>query len=65
MRSYMYAYGYRRPAQARHALRHTDLSRIPCNDCDTCRIQCTMGFDVREKIMDIARIKDVPADFLV
>jgi predicted aldo/keto reductase-like oxidoreductase len=65
MRSYMYAYGYRDLAKAKDAVRHLDLTRIPCQDCGTCRVaDCPMGFDVKEKVLDIARIERVPRDFL-
>lgn len=65
MRSYMYAYGYKRPALAAETLQSLDLSKLPCGDCNSCNVQCTMGFDVRGKILDIARIQKVPQDFLV
>ena len=52
-------------AKAKEALRGVDLSKIPCSSCGECRVECTMGFDVKAKIEDIARIKDVPDDFLV
>ena len=65
MRSYMYTYGYGKLAKAKEALRDVELSRIPCSTCDECRVECTMGFDIKQKIEDIARIKDVPDDFLV
>jgi predicted aldo/keto reductase-like oxidoreductase len=65
MRSFMYAYGYRDLAKAKDAVRHLDLSHIPCESCDGCRVSaCPMGFDVRGKVLDIARIRDVPEDFL-
>jgi predicted aldo/keto reductase-like oxidoreductase len=65
MRSYMYAYGYRNLAKAREAMERIDLFHLACNDCATCSVKCTMGFDVRDKIKDISRIKDIPAEFLV
>ncbi len=65
MRSYMYAYGYRDLAKAREAAESMNLSRPACNDCATCSVKCTMGFDVRDKVLDISRIKDIPEDFLV
>ncbi len=65
MRSYMYAYGYKNPAKAKETLQFLDLSNLACNQCPTCHVQCTMGFDVRDKVIDIARIKHVPKDFLV
>jgi hypothetical protein len=61
----MYAYGYKNPANARETLQFLDLSNLVCNRCTTCHVQCTMGFDVRDKVIDIARIKHVPKDFLV
>ena len=65
MRSYMYAYGYKNPAKAKETLQFLDLSNLDCNRCPICHVQCTMGFDVRDKVIDIARIKHVPEDFLV
>jgi len=67
MRSYMYAYGYRNLAKARETMEgiEIDLSRPACNDCTTCSVKCTMGFNVRDKILDISRIKDIPQEFLV
>jgi predicted aldo/keto reductase-like oxidoreductase len=65
MRSYMYAYGYRNLAKARETMEGIDLSSPACNDCTTCSVKCTMGFDVRDKIKDISRIKDIPQEFLV
>jgi len=64
MRSYMYAYGYRNSAQAWHTLADVDLSDKPCKKCGICNVKCFAGFDVQRKIMDIARLKDVPKDFL-
>jgi predicted aldo/keto reductase-like oxidoreductase len=65
MRSYMYAYGYKSPALARETVDSLDLSALPCKNCNTCGIRCTMGFNIREKVLDIARIKDIPQEFLV
>jgi len=65
MRSYMYAYGYESPAKARETLDFIDLSNIPCINCETCRVTCSSGFDVKRKVIDIARLKDVPKEFLV
>jgi hypothetical protein len=64
MRSYMYAYGYGNPAKARNTLDSIDLANIPCSDCDSCRVVCASGFDVKRKVIDIARLKDVPEEFL-
>lgn len=64
MRSYMYAYGYKNTAQAWHTLAAVDVSGRPCEKCDECNINCTAGFDIKNKILDISRLKDVPFDFV-
>jgi predicted aldo/keto reductase-like oxidoreductase len=65
MRSYMYAYGYRNGAQAWYTMTDIDLSEKPCEKCETCKVNCTARFDVRSKILDIARLKEVPQDFML
>jgi len=66
MRSFMYAYGYRDLAKAKHAVRDIDLAQVPCESCAVCKVtDCRMGFDVRGKVRDIARIRQVPDDFIV
>ncbi|UCG50595.1 MAG: aldo/keto reductase [Candidatus Latescibacterota bacterium] len=65
MRSYMYAYGYRNLAVAKDTLESRGISDVPCERCDACTVKCTMNFDVRNKIRDIARIRQVPDDFIV
>ena len=64
MRSYMYAYGYEQLGKARETLDYVDISSIPCNDCQICSVKCPSGFDVKTKVMDIARLKHVPKEFL-
>lgn len=65
MRSYMYAYGYGNPAKARKTLDYAGLSKLSCTDCDSCKVVCASGFDIKRKVTDIARLKDVPEEFLV
>lgn len=64
MRSYMYAYGYRNVEHARYTLDTVDISGKPCERCDTCRVACTAGFDIRDRVLDIVRLKDVPLEFI-
>jgi predicted aldo/keto reductase-like oxidoreductase len=64
MRSYMYAYGYRNMGLAQEILNGTELTPLPCNGCRSCSVSCTMGFDIRNKILDITRLKDIPQEFL-
>ncbi|MGD9158867.1 MAG: aldo/keto reductase [Desulfobacteraceae bacterium] len=65
MRSYMYAHGYKNMQMARFTLDSLELKKIACEDCETCTVQCARNFNVKEKILDIARLRDVPMDFLV
>jgi predicted aldo/keto reductase-like oxidoreductase len=64
MRAYMYAYGYRDPARAKSAMRHIAPGGIRCGDCSSCTASCEMGFDIRGRVLDIARVRDIPDDFL-
>ncbi len=64
MRSYMYAYGYRNLEHAQHTLLASGIAEDPCSDCSTCNIKCTSGFNVKEKIQDIARLRNVPVDLI-
>ncbi|MGA2363127.1 MAG: aldo/keto reductase [Candidatus Aminicenantales bacterium] len=64
MRSYMYAYGYRNVEQARRTLNTVDVSGKPCEKCDVCSVTCIAGFDIKDRIQDIVRLKDVPSDFI-
>ena len=64
MRAYMYAYGYSNPAMAKHLLGELNVKNNPCGDCDVCKVKCSRNFDVKQKIADIARLSEVPFDFL-
>jgi predicted aldo/keto reductase-like oxidoreductase len=64
MRSYMYAYGYRNVELARHTLDTVDVSGKPCERCDVCSVACASGFDIKDRVRDIARLKDVPLEFI-
>jgi len=65
MRSYMYAYGYQNPRIARDAIDSLALADMPCASCGACTVKsCPMWFDVRGRLADIARIRDVPVEFL-
>jgi hypothetical protein len=61
----MYAYGYKNTAQAWYTLAGVDISGRPCEKCTACNINCTAGFDIKDKILDISRLKDVPQDFII
>jgi len=65
MRSYMYAYGYRNTAQAYYNLVNVEIKDNPCQDCILCSVKCPSSFDIRKKIMDISRLRNVPEEFLI
>lgn len=65
MRCYMYVYGYRNVAKARETMERVDLPGAPCAGCGSCRVSCPMGFDVRGRLTDVARLRDVPVEFIV
>jgi predicted aldo/keto reductase-like oxidoreductase len=64
MHSYMYAYGYRQPKKARDALRSWTPADVVCGNCDRCEVECSLGFDVKSRAIEIARILEVPDAFL-
>lgn len=64
MRAYMYAYGYKNCGKAKETIAEIALENPPCSECTSCSVACEMGFDVKTRILDIARVMDVPSDFL-
>jgi uncharacterized protein len=64
MRAYMYAYGYSSPSMAHSLLTEIGTSDNPCRDCDSCSVACIKNFRIREKITDISRLVNVPAEFI-
>jgi predicted aldo/keto reductase-like oxidoreductase len=65
MRSYMYNYGYSLPSEAYATVASLEIAENPCNDCSECSVKCSSGFNVKQKVTNIARIKNVPPEFLV
>jgi hypothetical protein len=64
MRAYMHAYGYSMPSMARELLSELGTSADPFSKCDVCNIKCSRNFSLKEKITDVSRLVNVPADFL-
>jgi predicted aldo/keto reductase-like oxidoreductase len=64
MRAFMYAYGYKLPGKAKETIAEIAPRNLPCIHCSTCSVTCTMGFDVKGRIMDVDRVRSIPADFL-
>jgi len=65
MRSYMYGHAYRNREAAQSLLLALDLPPSPCTDCLTCAVVCAKGFNVRERIRDIVRLREVPREFII
>jgi len=64
MRAYMYTYAYRNLALAQDLLLSLNLPSHACQDCSQCSVTCSVGFNVSAKIKDVARLKDVAAEFI-
>jgi predicted aldo/keto reductase-like oxidoreductase len=64
MRSYMYAFAHGQPRKARDTLRSWTARDIACGSCSDCTVECSFGFDVKSRALDIARLLDVPDEFL-
>jgi len=64
MRSYMYAFGHRQPKKARDTLRSWTSTELACKNCDKCAVECSLGFDVKRRALDITRILKIPEEFL-
>lgn len=65
MRAYMYAHGYREMKKAKDLLAANDIRTNPCMECSVCTTKCVRGFDIQKKIADIARLNQMPDEFLV
>jgi len=64
MRAYMYNYGYKNPLLAKSTIDDLALAGNPCSDCTECNVKCVAGFQVAQKVKDIARLQHVPQEFL-
>lgn len=64
MRAYMYAYGYGNLAMASELLSETGVNSDPCRGCEQCSTSCVRGFDLKNRITDITRLRDVPYDLI-
>jgi len=64
MRAYMYVYDYRNLGMAQDLVVSLGLPQKVCGDCVQCPVQCSVGFNVRGKIRDVVRIREVPSEFI-
>ncbi len=64
MRAYMYTYGYNDSKMAHTLLTDLGIKENPCGDCKECSVICAKNFSVAERITDVARLTNVPQEFL-
>jgi uncharacterized protein len=65
MRAYMYLYGYRNLVEAQDLLFSLTLPANPCGDCGACPVKCQNQWNVSERIRNVARLREVPLEFVV
>jgi hypothetical protein len=65
MRAYMYLYGYRNLGAARELVASLRLPAQVCGEYASCPVQCVSGFPVSSRVRDVARMREVPVEFLV
>lgn len=57
MRSYMYAFGYQDMNKAMETLGSGGLSaNLPCKNCLSCKVKCSLGFDVKSRALGIISV---------
>ena len=64
MRAYMYTYGYRNLREAQDPVLSLNLPAQVCTDCSQCPVDCVSGFNISQRVRNIVRLRDVPADFI-
>jgi predicted aldo/keto reductase-like oxidoreductase len=64
MRAYMYVYGYRNLVEAQDLLLSLNLPAELCGDCSSCPVKCSNRWNVSTRIRDVARLREVPPDFV-
>lgn len=64
MRAYMYTYGYRNLREAQDLILSLNLPAQVCTDCSQCPVVCVSGFNISQRVRNIVRLRDVPADFI-
>ena len=64
MRAYMYLYGYRNLHAAQELVVDLDLPSQLCGECSSCPVRCPKGFDIARRAQDVARLREVPLEFI-
>jgi predicted aldo/keto reductase-like oxidoreductase len=64
MRAYMYTYGYDKISDGYETLKNLAVKSDICSDCNECLVKCSVGFDIRQKMMEVSKIVDIPEDII-
>lgn len=64
MRAHMYLYGYRNLVAAQDLVLSLALPRDICGDCGACAVACTNRWNLRDRVRDIVRLREVPTSFV-
>ena len=64
MRAYMYTHGHRNLGAAQDLIASLALPAQPCASCATCAVECLNGWQVSDRVRNVVRLRDVPADLL-
>ncbi len=64
MRAHMYVYGYRNLIAAQDLVLSLGLPDEVCGDCAACTVACTNGWVLKDRLRDIARLRNVPPGFV-
>ncbi len=64
MRAHMYLYGYRNLVAAQDLVRSLALPAETCADCAACPVVCANRWSLPERIRDVVRLRNVPADLI-
>jgi len=64
MRAHMYLYGYRNLVAAQDLVLSLALPRDICGECGACPVACANRWNLRDRVRDIVRLRDVPTSFV-
>jgi uncharacterized protein len=60
----MYLYGYRNLVAAQDLVLSLALPRDLCGGCGACPVVCNNRWNVRDRLRDVVRLRDVPTGFV-
>jgi heterodisulfide reductase subunit C len=60
----MYLHGYRNFPAAQDLVLSLALPREVCANCGGCTVTCANRWNLKDRVRDVVRLRDVPADLL-